>query len=212
MNVRSSVIWSLEHLENTSFEVMGALTAALQQDVEGWVRSRAAKYLGWLGKARPEVMGALTAALQQDTEIDVRSMAAWSLAQLGHASLLGVTSTLLEGARGSNYPSIRGNCALQLGEVGKADEPTRQALWHGLLDEYGYVREACMQALVRLAQRFPDALASIESKLVQALADPAFKQLDAPNPDEPGSERRAYDYAYDALWLIVTGREGDGEG
>src|SRR5207245_837741 len=100
--------------------------------------------------------------------------------------------------------------AYQLGEIAQAEEQGQQALWQGLLDRYGYVREACAQALVRLAQRFPDALASIEGKLVQALADPAFNELDAPNPDEPGTERPAYDYAYDALWLIMVA--GDQEG
>lgn len=211
-NVRAHAIWSLEELEDISPEVPAALVAALQQDPDWWVRARAAECLGQLGKTLPEVLHTLSAALRLDAEIDVRSMAAWSLAQLGQQSIPGVASTLLEGIRGAKHPSIRSACAFQLGEVGQADEPTQQTLWLRLLDEYGYVREACAKALVRLTQRFPDALESIEGKLVQALEDPAFKRLDAPDPDEPGTERPAYDYAYDALWLIVAGYEIDREG
>ena len=206
-DVRRSVIWSLEQLENTSSDVLTALTAALQQDADGLVRARTAECLGRLGKALPEILTALTVALQQDMEIDARSRAAWSLAQLGQGSPLGELSIFLEGLKEAKSPGIRRDCARQLGETGQADEPIQQALWQGLLGTYGDVRAACVQAFVRLAQRFPERRASIEGKLVQALADPAFKQLDAPNPDEPGTERPAYDYAYDALWLIVTGRE-----
>lgn len=202
--VRSSVIWSLEHLENTSIEVLNAVTAALQQDADWWVRSRAAECLGRLGKALPGVLNALTAALQQDAEIDVRSMAAWSLTQL-EQGFLPRGDLILQGLKGARHPAIRSACARLLGEMGSSNEPTQQALWQGLLDTYGDVRKACVQALVELAQRFPATLASIEGKLVQALADSAFNQLDAPETDEPGSERFAYDYAYDALWSLVVG-------
>ncbi len=205
--VRSRVIWSLEQLENTSPEVLAALVTALQQDADIWVRSRAAECLGQLGKAFPEVLAALTVAFQQAAETDVRSMAAWSLVQLRQVSFPLVESTLLEGVQEAKYASIRSDCARLLGEMGQADEPTQQVLWYGLLDRYGDVRAACEQALVRLAQRFPEALVSIKDKLVQVLTDPAFKQLDAPVPDEPGIERPAYDYAYDGLWLLVVGGE-----
>jgi len=160
-----------------------------------------------LGKALPEVLASLTVALQQDAETDVRSMAAWSLVQLRQVSFLQVESTLLEGMQEASHPSIRDQCAHLLGEMGQADETTQQVLWYGLLDRYGDVRTRCMQALVRLAQRFPEMLASIEGKLIQALSDPAFKQLNAPVPDEPDIERPAYDYVYDGLWLLVVGGE-----
>ncbi len=121
-------------------------------------------------------------------------------------------STLLEGIQDAWHPSIRSDCARLLGEMGQANELTQQALWHGLLDRYGYVRKACAQALVQLTQRFPETLPSIVDKLIQSFADSAFNQLDAPEPDEPGVERPAYDYAYDALWFMMTGSEAEQEG
>lgn len=202
-NVRSSAVWSLEQLKDTSSEILDALVMVLQQEPDVWVRSRVAECLGRLGKALPQVLEALTAVLQQDIEVDVRSMAAWSLVQLGHQGP-GDISIFLDGLRGAKFPNVRSDCACLLGELGQADEQTQQALWHGLLDGRGYVRKACAQAFVQLSQRFPERQAGIESRLVQALANPAFKQQDDPDPDEPGIERPAYDYAYDALWLIVT--------
>jgi len=55
----------------------------------------------------------------------------------------------------------------------------------------------------------------IESKLVQAIADPEFELVDTTEmPDDSYVTRRpAYDYAYDALWLLVASREaGEAEG
>ncbi len=55
----------------------------------------------------------------------------------------------------------------------------------------------------------------IESKLVQAVADPKFESVDTTElpDDDYVTGHPAYDYAYDALWLLVASREaGEAEG
>lgn len=99
-----------------------------------------------------------------------------------------------------------------LGKFGHGDEPIIQALWQGLRDSDGYVRIACTQALVQIGQRYPTKAAMIESKLVQAIADPQFESVDTTEiPDDNYVTRRpAYDYAFDALWLLVASRKAGG--
>ncbi|WP_201381718.1 hypothetical protein [Ktedonobacter sp. SOSP1-52] len=58
-----------------------------------------------------------------------------------------------------------------------------------------------------LGQRVPEQAKMIESRLVQAIADPAFKLVDTTGlDDEYVTRRSAYDYAYDALWQLVASR------
>jgi hypothetical protein len=54
---------------------------------------------------------------------------------------------------------------------------------------------------VQLGRRFPDASETIETKLVQAIEEPAF--------DKPDSifMSSVHDYAYDGWWLLVVGGE-----
>ncbi len=110
---------------------------------------------------------------------------------------------LLEALDHAKERSVRRNSARLLGKIGHNDEQTIQVLWQGLVDENYDVRDACAGALARLGRRFPDAVETIEKKLIQAIAEQAFDK-----PDING--RSGHDYAYNALWLLVVGGEIEG--
>ncbi len=94
-------------------------------------------------------------------------------------------TALIEGLHVSRHWYVRETVAEMLGKFGQDDEPTIQALWQGLRDSEGSVRLACVQALVQIGQRFPSQAVMIESKLVQAIADPEFELVDTTEmPDD----------------------------
>jgi hypothetical protein len=167
------------------------------------VRFRAAESLVQLGQASPEVIHALVSAMGDDNS-NVRVRAAESLGQLGQASPE-VIHALIEVLQAADSWSLRQDAARLLGQIGTTDEPLLLAVWRGLLDEDNDVRAACAQALALLGRRFPDAASAIAERLLQAITDPEFDQ-----PDRHAG-RTGHDYAFDGLWLLVTG-EALGEG
>ena len=95
---------------------------------------------------------------------------------------------------------IRQDAARLIGQFGQADEATIKTLLHGLFDDDNDVRAACVKALVRLARRFPEVSKKIEAKLVNAIEkDASFDKLDKI------SSRTGHDYAFDGLWMLITG-------
>jgi hypothetical protein len=211
--VRASAVWGLGHLGATSPEVLTVLLSTLHHDPDAAVRSNAAWGLGQPGATSPEVLIALHTAFHDDPDAAVRASAAWSLVQRGMVSHEMLTA-LSEGLQVSQHWYIREGAAEMLGKFDQGDESTIQALWQGLRDSDGYVRLACVQALVQIGQRFPTKAAMIERKLVQAIADPEFESVDTTEmvDDNYVTRRPAYDYAYDALWLLVASRKIGEEG
>ena len=163
------------------------------------MRSSVARGLGQLGQSTPEAVAALVKALDH-AEADVRNAAAESLRQLGQ-STPGVLAKLLIALNESEESSIRYNAARLLSQIGRADKATLDALWQGLLDSDDDVRTACAQALAHLGRNSPTAQRQrLEARLVRAIQSPQFAKGD-------DSGRPAYDYVYDALWLLVVGEE-----
>jgi len=199
-DVRYAAAWNLVILLPASAEVTKALIKSLDNDPVPFVRRVAARSLERLGQASLEVVTALTNALHNDPDSEVRSEAAMSLGKLDQA-LSEVIPMLLNTIYTAKSWSIRSASAFLLGQIGQSDEPTVQALWHGLLDTDNDVRTACAQALAQLGQRFPNSAETIERKLVQAIVNPEFDKLDSM------SRRSGHDYAYDGLWLLVVGGE-----
>jgi energy-coupling factor transporter ATP-binding protein EcfA2 len=183
-------------------ELLPFLVAALGDD-DGNVRDSAAWSLGQLGQASPPVVEALVAALGAD-EVAVRSSAAWSLVQLGQASPP-VVEALAEALQKADDWSVRRDAARMLGQLGAAGESLILALWRGLLDTDNDVRAACAGALARLGRRFPGAAEAIAARLVGAIRDPGFDK-----PDEIAG-RSGHDYAFEGLWLLVSGGEEEGD-
>ena len=174
--VRSYAAWGLGYLQSAIPEVLAALLSSLRNDPDAAVRSSAAWSLGTLGADSPEVLAALLSVFQTNGDADVRASAACSLVQRGMVSHEMLTA-LIEGLQVSRNWYVRERAAEILGKFGQGDEPMIQALWQGLRDSDGYVRIACVQALVQIGQRFPTHAAMIESKLVQAIADPEFESV-----------------------------------
>ncbi len=207
--VRSNAAWGLGQLGPATPEVLTTLLSTLRDDPDAAMRSNAAWGLGQLGATSPEVLIALRTAFRDDPDAAVRASAAWSLAQRDMVSHEMLTA-LSEGLQVSKHWYIREGAAEMLGKFGQDDESIIRALWQGLRDNDGYVRIACVQALVQIGQRLPTKAAMIESKLVQAIADPEFGSVDDTTemPDDNYVTRRpAYDYTYDALWLLVANRK-----
>jgi HEAT repeat protein len=198
--VRDSAAGSLGQLGQASLPVVEALVAALGDD-EVVVRYRAAGSLGRLSQTSPSVVDALMAALGDD-EVAVRYRAAGSLGQLGQASPQ-VVGMLLEALQKASNWSVRRDAGRLLGQFGAAKESFILALWRGLLDMDKGVRTACAEALARLGRRFPEAAGVIAAKLVQAIRDPKFDKPDVL------TRRSGHDYAFEGLWLLVSGGEGE---
>jgi HEAT repeat protein len=205
--VRANAAWGLGQPEPATPEVLTALLSTLREDPDATVRSTAAWSLGQPGVASSEVLTALRSAFRDDPDAAVRASAAESLVQGGLVAHEMLTA-LSEGLQVSRHWYVREGAAVLLGKFDQGDESTIQTLLNGLRDSDGYVRLACAEALVQIGQRFPTQAATIESKLVQAIADPAFESVDTTEmPDDNFVTRRpAYDYGYDALWLLVDNR------
>ena len=145
----------------------------------------------------PEVITALVQALQ-DEEGPVRSRAAQSLGQLGQASPEVITA-LIQALQDEEW-NVRRDAAQILGQIAPCDETIILPLWRGLLDPDNDVRTACAESLAALGRRFPATSSTIIEKLVQAITDEEFDK-----PDEY-QRRTGQDYAFDGLWLLVTGK------
>ena len=201
-NVRRTALYNLEQLGQTHPEVIAALIESLK-DVDRNVRYAAANNLASLGQTYPEVIAALIESLK-DEDRNVRNFAALNLSKLGVISPQ-ILDALRDGALNSESWPIRRDGSELLGQIGSADEQTIDLLFHGLLDTDNDVRRASGSALANLGRRFPDKFKSIATRLVQAINDPAFENLD-------GIELRpGQDYAFDALWLLVVGEAEDEE-
>jgi HEAT repeat protein len=227
--MRMTAAWGLGRLGQASAEVVTELIESLH-DTYHWVRAEAARSLGWLGQASREIIAALVAALH-DGDAQTRDYAMGSLARLEQASpevvqgLLEVLNSELEedryqasvclGRLGQASPKVisvlfealskarslrvRSDSALLLSNLGHENEGIVNALWSGLRDKRSVVRIACSQGLARIGRRFIHTGERLKNQIVQAITAQDFGE-----PDEDEG-RQFYDFAYDALWLLVVG-------
>ena len=131
-------------------------------------------------------------------QAEVRYGAATSLGQVGQVGQAMLTIRREQLQRDDSWARRR-DAGRFLGQMGLGDEATIVALWRGLLDRNNDVRTACAQAMALMGRRFPEKAEAIMAKLVLALSEPEFDQ-----PDDI-KKRTGHDYAFDALWLLVTG-------
>ena len=146
--------------------------------------------------AETELVAILSNSLGDD-DANVRYRAAQSLGQLGQATPE-VVQVLLDGAHLAPSWSTRRDYINLVGKIGKYDQQTVDVLLMGFTDQDNGVRAACAQALARLGQRNPEAVEEIASTLIQTLEDPRF------GPVDPYAKRTGYDYAFDALWMLIV--------
>ncbi|HEU4329109.1 MAG TPA: HEAT repeat domain-containing protein [Roseiflexaceae bacterium] len=193
-DVRREAVRSLAALSPGDEAV--AELAALADDPDPEVRREVFRALEALGAGSVAALAALRTALLA-ADHDVRVGAAGALAALGE------TSDALSGLALAGLPDAadwqtRYQLAGYLGRAAQPDVPVLDVLLGGLLDRDNTVRQACAAALALLGRRFPEQLPSIEARLLDALADPAFARLDRI------SKRTGHDYAHEALWRLTA--------
>lgn len=203
--VRSNAAFTLGRLRSDSPAATQALLAFLQADqVESEIRSSAAFGLGRLGSDSPAVMEALLSVVQNNqVESEVRGSAAAALKQLDKVEL---ALTVFDAVAGigrlfqeTQSWNIRRYLAQILGLSNPRNESDFAILWQGLLDKDNAVRHACARSLAQIGKKQPLLCPVIEKKLIESLHNPNFEVRD----NVEGLP--AYDYAYEALWLLITG-------
>lgn len=96
--------------------------------------------------------------------------------------------------------SLRRDAARLLGQLVSAELATISDLLRVLLDRHNDVRAACAEALAQLAPRHPGQADTVAQRLVKVIGDPGYVKKDR------YGQRSGQEYAYDALWKLVTGR------
>jgi HEAT repeat protein len=200
--VRFQAAYTLSRIGRSNSTVSKRLLEAVGNTDER-VSEVAAVALGRLGQSTPEILSTLTAALRSPRS-NMQKVAASSLARLGQSSN-DILNLLRETVEQGKPWSIRRDAAYLLGQSAKDDDHIIKTLYFGLVDTNSDVRTACVDALTRIAHRFPISSDKIGKILIQAIDDPYFDKLD----EVQKSRRSGHDYAYDALWLLVTGNQSD---
>lgn len=152
-----------------------------------------------LANISPEALATLNSALH-DPVADIRANVAVSLGQLKHVSPEVLAGLLVALRRARSY-WIRRDAAQILGQLSPENNTTLNALWRGLQDEDDEVRMASAQAIAQWAKRFPTSAPALETRLLEAIQSTQFAK-----PDKR-QKRPAWDYAYEAFWLLVVGQE-----
>jgi len=173
-------------------------------ELEENIRVRAVQSLGQAGAGSAEAIAGLLTALKAEKAEIVRSRAAESLGRLAQKLSDEMNDILLDALKNSGSWLMRQEAARLIGRLGKENEQHIQALYSGLLDEYNYLRAACMHGLVLFARRFPATYAAIEKLFMQAIEQSEFDKQD-------NAGRSAHDHAYDKLWLLAVGGEIEDE-
>jgi HEAT repeat protein len=154
--------------------------------------------------ASEEAVRGLLVALK-DGDVDVRFYAALNLGHMGKGNVE-VIIVLIEALLKAEDSGTRSDAARLLGQIGGVDKAIFDAFWDGLLDEDNGVRSACSQPLVQFSKQNSSTAQELEARLLQALDDPTFEKTDI-------SGEQAYQYVYEALWLLMVGEEDEeGEG
>lgn len=195
-NVRLQAVRTLAELASESFEAVEALRGLLSSADES-VRVQAATSLAELTPQLPEAVEALRGLLSSADE-SVRVQAATSLAKAGQA-YPEVIEALREGVSQAAHWALRRDCANSLARVGKYEKQTADTLLTGLIDNDNDVRTTCAEALAILAQRNAESTENIVNQLIEALEDPRFGSVDH------YERRTGHDYAFDSLWILVSG-------
>jgi len=145
-------------------QVIGALAAALREDVSAWVRAAAARSLGALAPEGGDIL--LAEALENDPSAHARAACAAALALWGKARASGPAAcapaaiAALAKALAQDAPLVAAEAARALGELGGAEG----ALARALESNSPLVREAASEAL--RAGAASDELAGAIEKLL----------------------------------------------
>ncbi|HEU4329112.1 MAG TPA: HEAT repeat domain-containing protein [Roseiflexaceae bacterium] len=196
-DVRFSVVRAIGRMKYQSEDVVSVLRVALE-DTESRVRIAAVRSLGVLG-AMYEVTMVLHLALG-DQDLNVCYAAAGELGILGEVSD-DLLSLAIRGLSDAESCDAREQLAIYLGRRANATPSVIDALLKGLVDNSNYVCRACAAALARLGRRFPDQVTQIEQWLLHTISHPTFADQDQANT------RIHYNYAREALWLLVMDEE-----
>lgn len=206
-NVRSSVAYALAEMGKDSPEAIAVLVAMSQDtQVESHVRAHVALALRHIGTVSPKVITALVTILQdKQAGANMRSSVASALFQLGQIKQIfssDIPATIFsDWFRYVKHQLVRRDLAHILSLSNPIDDAILNTLWQDLLDEFYEVRKACAQALARIGKRQSALRATIETRLIEAMHDPAFEVLDKVE------KRPAYDAVYEGLWLLLVDSE-----
>jgi HEAT repeat protein len=165
------------------------------------IRQGAALSLRGMGKSVSRLtLPKLNDALS-DRDPYVRFVVALLLADLGQATPE-VLATLIEALKHGDdwFWGVRQDAARFLGQIGQPYDSVLESLLQGLLDPDNHVRTACARALAQLGRSDQGTMQAIAQRLVQVIDDPSFAQPDV------HVGRTGHDYAFDSLWMLMTGR------